>query len=119
MVFHADLCNFQYIVDVLNVSLDLCPVLVLRSGDLLSGQRRGQCSHHSASGCGDNMVQRGGMLFVGLDFVKFLDPAVNAIINGFVEPFNHGSPGRTFFPDNFDPRGVNKITNGPSLIIIF
>jgi hypothetical protein len=42
------------------------------------------------------------MFFLRLDLVESLDPSMNAIIDGFIKPFDHGSSRWTFFPYNLD-----------------
>jgi hypothetical protein len=102
VVIHPDLSDFQHMVDVFNVSFHLRPITVFRSRDLALGQRRGQCSHHSAGCRCHNMIQGGCVLLLGLDLVESFDPAVNAIVDRFVKPLDHGSPRRPLFPHDSD-----------------
>src|SRR4030042_2413393 len=100
MVTGPNLSNSKNIVYVLDISFHVCPIAVFRSGNLFSGQPRGQGSHHSGSRCRDDMIERRCMLLFRLDLVESLDPAMDAIIGGLTKSFDRRSPGWTLFPDN-------------------
>ena len=48
------------------------------------------------------MVKSSSVLFFRFNFVEFLDPSVDAVIDGVIKPLNHHSPCGTFFSYNFD-----------------
>ena len=103
MVCHSYLCDLEDILYILDVPFDLCPITVFGRWDLLFGQEPGQCAHHSGSGRSDDMVEGGGMLFLGLNFIKTLDSTVNAVINGLLKSFDGSLPCGALLPYNFNP----------------
>ena len=111
MVFYADRSDLENAVDVFNVSFHIGPVEVFESADFFPGQRRGQRSHHSAGGRGDDMVESGRVLLFRFHLVEVLYPAVDAIVDRLTEAFDHRFPGGTFFSDNPDSRRVDYFSH--------
>jgi hypothetical protein len=111
VIFHPDLCYFQDVIDIFDIALHLCPKAILRGGNPFSGQRRGQCPHHSSGRRCHDMVEGGGVLYFRINLVKFLDAAMDAIINGLLKPFDHGPPCRPLFPDDFDSGCVYNLAH--------
>ncbi len=111
MVFDAYRRDLQNAADAFNISFRIGPEEVLESADFFTGQRRGQCPHHSAGGRRYDMVERGRMLLFRFDLVEVLYPAVDAIVDRFAEAFDHGSPGGAFFPDYTDSGRVNHFSH--------
>ena len=103
MVRDSDLCDFQDIVYILDIPLDVCLITVLGCRDLLFGQEPGQRAHHSRSGCSYDVVEGSGVFFLRLNFIETLDPTVNAVINWLFKSFDHSSSRGTLLPHNFDP----------------
>jgi hypothetical protein len=62
------------------------------------------------------MIKRGRVFFLRLDFIEALYTPVDTIIDGLVEPLDHGSAGGAFFPDNLDPGRMNYLSNDSPLI---
>jgi len=111
VALYPDFRNFQDSVHILDLSLHIGPKSLFGSGDLFSGQHRGQCSHHSTRSCRHNMVEGGRVFFLRLDFIEALYPPVDSVIDGFVETLDHSSAGRSYFPNNPDSRCVNYFSH--------
>jgi len=62
------------------------------------------------------MVKSGRVLFLRLDFIEAFYTPVDTIIDGLVEPLDHGPSGRAFFPNNLDPRRMNYLSHESLLI---
>jgi hypothetical protein len=87
--FYPDCRNPENAIDILDVSFNIGPVELLGRGDLVSGQQRGQCPHHSPRGCGYNVIEGCSILLFGFDLVEPLDPPVDAIIDRLGEALDH------------------------------
>jgi len=103
VVRDSNLCEFKDTVYILDIPFDVCLITVLGCRDLLFGQEPGQCAHHSGSGRSYDVVESGGMFFLGFNFIETLDPTVNTIINGLIKSLDRGSSRGTLLPHNFDP----------------
>jgi hypothetical protein len=61
------------------------------------------------------MVEGGSVLFFRLDFVEFLDPPMNAIIDRLVKALDYSPTSRAFFPYDLDAGRVNDFSHGSLL----
>jgi len=109
VVVDVDAGDFQNAVDIFYVARHGGLENIFRGPNLLSGQHRGQCAHHSAPDSPDNVVEGSGVLLFGIDFIEFFDPAVDPVINRFTEAFDDGLAGRPLFHGNDDVRSMNNI----------
>ena len=79
-VVDIDTHDLQHVVHCFDITRHYGFEPILKGPDLLSGQHRGQCAHHSAADRTNDMVKRGGMLFFGRDIA---DDGALAVVVAF------------------------------------
>jgi hypothetical protein len=98
LIMDIDPCDFQDTPHIFDIPCHFGTEPVLKGPDLLSGQHRGQCTHHSTAYRTDNMVKGCGMLFFRGEIVKLANSAVDAVINRLSKALDLRLAGRAFLP---------------------
>jgi hypothetical protein len=99
-IIDPNLGNLEHVVDVFYVALNVCPVVLLIGGDMLFGQKPGQCSHHSSGNGSDHVIERCGVLLFRLQPIEFLDPTMNAVKDFSGKSRDDGLPCRSLLTDD-------------------
>jgi hypothetical protein len=116
---NVDSADHQDVSLQLDVADRLGGQTVIGSGDLARFQRASESSSQSTRGCGNHVVERGGMRLIRVwrHLVVLGDGSVNAKNDGLLLGGKKGPANRPFDPLNPDSRLIGDVGHGRSIAI--